>query len=710
MPHPVHRLRTNLRLPATLLATVFWLTACGTATGPQPSATTTAPAGEAATAESGEATPATADRFGKNPNRYLHVPGQPEAPPAEGVRTIEVPAFVHAPAANYRRGPVAEKMAQKGIEYFAMDPTEPRRPSPPGSLDPSPSAAGASAGGSQLPEAGEAVPAPKAVSLPSLSIEFGSVDYGTNITENGGFAFIPADPIAAAGPNHVVSVVNTVIQFLQKDGTVDFTDSLADFFSAESPDTFTFDPKVLFDPLEGRFVVVTLEREDDGAGGSTERSEILLAVSDDADPNGTWCTTTIDAKTTIDSVEHWADYPGFATDEEAVYVTANMFAFTADGGSFGGVRLWTIDKGVGSSGFYDCGAATVVVSDPYDGGAGGVVETTTMPAQIHGTAPAGVGTFLVSYSGITNGVTEAVQVVRVDDPLGTPTFTQEFVDFGDVEDFSGFPDAPQSGTATLLETNDRRALDAEWFDDSVWLVGTVNPKSGDTDSGEVTAYWWELDTSTLGSTSLVQDGYIFGDDAITDLYTFFPSVAVNGQSQVGFGYSGSASSIFPSSFYTLHKPGDSAGSTQGTGTLESGTAFYERFFCGSSNRWGDYSGTATDPVDGCFWIYNKHAMSRGSGVDCNMDMVDDEDGRWSTRYGKLCPTDSCPADAFLADLTISGTDAYRAATRLTTGDAVAVDASADVTFTAAELIVLGSGFSVGSNASFVAEISATPCL
>ena len=46
-----------------------------------------------------------------------------------------------------------------------------------------------------------------------------------------------------------------------------------------------------------------------------------------------------------------ADYPGFAVDEEAIYVTANMFTFGASG-SYRGGRLWIIPK----SPYYSGGA------------------------------------------------------------------------------------------------------------------------------------------------------------------------------------------------------------------------------------------------------------------------------------------------------------------------------------------------------------------
>lgn len=627
---------------------------------------------------------------------------QPATPP-RWMTPVSVPVEMVDPPVVYR-----PRAAVEGPPYFATE-----VPTVVGSSfvgggggldDPQPSDARAAPG--RLYSTASLAPA-----APAPSTSFTSTDFDDNATNTGGFLFKPADPIAAAGPNHVVNVVNVTLRVHEKDGTLLVDTALDDFFAAVLPDTFTFDPKVLFDHYAGRWVVVTLERTDDGAGGSPETSEIFLAVSDDADPQGIWFQVAIDAKTSIDGTDHWADYPGLAVDEEAIYVTANMFEFAADGLDFGGVRLWLVDKGHGSGGFYDGGTAAAARLDPYAGG--GIDTVTTQPAHVYGDAPAGVGTFLVSYSGLTNFSTEAVQVVRIDDPLGTPTFTQSFVDFGDVEDFPGpIPKAPQSGTSTLVDTNDRRALHAVWYDDSLWATTTIDPKSGDPDSGEATAYWWEIDTSSLGSLTMADHGPVLGEDIATDTFTFFPSVAVNGARQVAVGFSGSASSIFPGSFYTTREAGDPAGSNSGSATLRAGSAFYVRTFC-TRNRWGDYSGVAVDPVDGCFWVYNKHATTQGTTTthDCDDNGSEEtsESGRWSTAYGTFCLTGACPADMLLASLDLTGTQTRKAAVAVRTVEGVTVKTGADVVFRAGSRIVLGDGFKVEDGAGFAAEIVGTPC-
>jgi hypothetical protein len=46
----------------------------------------------------------------------------------------------------------------------------------------------------------------------------------------------------------------------------------------------------------------------------------------------------------IGGLDRWADYPGLALDDKAVYIALNMFAFASGGSTFGGSRLWIINK------------------------------------------------------------------------------------------------------------------------------------------------------------------------------------------------------------------------------------------------------------------------------------------------------------------------------------------------------------------------------
>ena len=360
-------------------------------------------------------------------------------------------------------------------------------------------------------------------------------DYDDNITETGGFDSIPPDPIGATGLDRVIAVVNVMIEAHDKAGVLLFRDALADFFTPLSPTTLTFDPKVIYDQHADRFVVVTLERVNADPPSNPDPgniSRILLAVSKSSTPAtptaADWFFHDIGAKTLIDGVEHWADYPGFAVDEEAVYITNNMFSFGAR--KFGGVRLWIVGKGLGTGGFYDGGLAGVTVHDPYAAVGLSDFSDTIQPSHMFGAAPAGVGTFLVAYSALTfggPGGAEFVQVVRVDHPLSTPAFIHQLVDVGDIEDVGGdfglpaLPGAPQSGTAIEIDVNDRRSLHAVWRKDALWMTTTINPNSGP-DAGQTTAHWFKIDTSNLASLAVDDQGGVGGEDIASVTFYLLP--------------------------------------------------------------------------------------------------------------------------------------------------------------------------------------------
>jgi hypothetical protein len=448
--------------------------------------------------------------------------------------------------------------------------------------------------------------APPGVGAPVIAKTFDGFDYIDNITE-GNPPRIPPDAIGAAGFDRVIAVVNSMIEVRDKEaGMLLARDSLSDFFAPLSPVGPGFDPKIVWDHFEDRFVVVALDLVRVGFNPSAgNQSRILLAVSKVANPGlsmADWYFHAIDAKTTIGGMEYFADYPGFEVDEEVVYVTANLFCIAPCTG-FGGVRLWIVDKGV-VGGFYDGGYPWVTDHDPY---ASGGIATTSMPAQVFGASGVGpgIGTFLVSYSGFSEKGVEAVQVVRVDNPLGAVAFTHEFVDVGDIDDTSiELFDAPQSGTDRRIEVNDRRALDAVSRDGELWMTTTILPNSGP-DVGETTAHWFRLDTSRVvddasraNLIALGDQGDIGGEDIAPATTTFFPSVAVNAAGDAMFGFAASAPSIFAGAFVAGRRIGDPPGEVRPSETIRAGLDVYIRDFslnpsASTPSRGGSRRPTAT---------------------------------------------------------------------------------------------------------------------
>ena len=133
----------------------------------------------------------------------------------------------------------------------------------------------------------------------------------------------PPDPTCAVGPHNIVATVNSTIAFFDRQGNKTFEQTSGDFFSGMGATSFQYDPKVRYDRVHDRFVLLFLEEDD-----ATTTSKVLIAVSATGDPNGTWHRYRIEAKLTSGGLSYWLDYPGFGYNKDAYAVCGNMFGFT----------------------------------------------------------------------------------------------------------------------------------------------------------------------------------------------------------------------------------------------------------------------------------------------------------------------------------------------------------------------------------------------
>jgi hypothetical protein len=480
------------------------------------------------------------------------------------------------------------------------------------------------------------------------------LNFTTEASVSGAY-HIPPDVHGAAGISNIGYVVNSSIDFYSKSGvgTSGYPESLSSFFSPLSPQTGTFDPKIIWDQYENRWVVVTLEKS-----SSINRSKIFLAVSATSDPAGAWYFQSIDAAQTIGSNDCWFDYPGFAIDEEAIYITGNYFNFSGNS-SCGSSQVLIIDKGT-SSGLY---AGTVLADDDPANSAGAftfynpVVESgngfnlTLQPAHVFGTSPAGLGTYLVGYSGLTSGVNEILQVFSITDPLSSPSFTHFYKSMGDIDDVSGgLGDIPQNGGADI-ESNDKRVLNAQWLNDALWLCFNMERTSG-ANAGQVSAYYLKATAtgSSSGSFTIAQQGEVDGEDISTGSETWNPAICIDNNDNAAIVFSSSSSSSFASSY--VASINGSTGAVGPSTLLSGGSAAYERTFGGGSNRWGDYVGITVDPNDGDIWAFSQSAISQGSPLN-------GENGRWGVfieEYSSLAlPMDLLSFEAVLNVATVEFT-------------------------------------------------------
>ena len=261
---------------------------------------------------------------------------------------------------------------------------------------------------------------PDATLGPALITNFAAL--GDNNTS------IPPDTHGAAGPNHLMTMLNTQVRRQSLSGATQSTTSLSSFWfpaGASGP----FDPRIIYDAGSGRWLATC----DDGA--FTAGSGVMFAISSTSDPSGAWTFYNIDADPTN---VNWADYPDIGVNNTWIAITNNMF--TVAGNAFSGTAMWVIDKSTALAG----GPLTLTYFPAgFDVVAFGVNGFTLRPCLTFGPEPSlyivdnsgwfdtGSGVYLVRLSRITGtGPAPSWSVVGPDIYGGTTGFktVQNFLD------------------------------------------------------------------------------------------------------------------------------------------------------------------------------------------------------------------------------------------------------------------------------------------
>lgn len=400
----------------------------------------------------------------------------------------------------------------------------------------------------------------------------------TGINMNGGY---PADPDIAIGRNHVVQAVNSRIAFYNKSGSQQFLQPSTTFFTGLGAGSFQFDPKLFYDKFTDRFVMVFLEQDD-----ATVTSKLLIAVSDDGDPNGTWYRYRIEAKLNISGTNYWLDYPGFGCNQTAYVCTGNMFSFAATP-AFGGCQAVVIPK---AAVLNNLPVTTSSLTTPSN------QAFTLQVAECQDPTPLG-NIFLVG--GVNNS---NFRVYSLNNPLGTPTLSVTVLP---VTSFSSPGDAASTGGFTL-DTVGSRHFNASYREGNR-IVFAHAILTG----GRVASRWYEINTNswpTSGSCSVTQTGTV--GDASFDYY--FPTITQNAAGSIGMVMARSSSTSAPAVVVSGRLVTDTNG-TMSTPTVlatSAGTGY-------SLNRWGDYLGIDVDPTnDYLFWCTGKFVQANNQwGTD-----------------------------------------------------------------------------------------------
>src|SRR5205814_1138673 len=119
------------------------------------------------------------------------------------------------------------------------------------------------------------------------------------------------------GPDHVVTCINAVLVVHDRTGHVLSNVTFEQFFASIPDAGLAFDPRCVFDPIGGRFILTAT-----GNLGDLHKNKVLLAVTESSDATGNWHIYGVEA----DPVNHqlFADGPNMGFNKKWIAIRANL--------------------------------------------------------------------------------------------------------------------------------------------------------------------------------------------------------------------------------------------------------------------------------------------------------------------------------------------------------------------------------------------------
>jgi len=128
----------------------------------------------------------------------------------------------------------------------------------------------------------------------------------------------PDNDMAISDNGYIVSVVNSSISYFNDDGTVILSDfPFSNLVSGLGVSSFLFDPKVIYDPVADRFILVLL------AGSTPNSSTVVVGFSVSENPSDGWNLYTFNGAA---FAGNWFDFPNIGVSAHDVVITGNLFS------------------------------------------------------------------------------------------------------------------------------------------------------------------------------------------------------------------------------------------------------------------------------------------------------------------------------------------------------------------------------------------------
>jgi hypothetical protein len=402
----------------------------------------------------------------------------------------------------------------------------------------------------------------------------------------------PNDNHLAVGSNgKMISVVNTNITGYDTLGAVLFSQSLSNFADTLGVLGYTFDPRVIYDPIADKYIVTFLN------GYLDSTSQIILAFSQSSDPEGLWNFYMLDGNPLNNQT--WSDYPAIGISQEEVFLTFNTFTNGSTNNSgYTESTIWQINKQNGYLGqplnslyYYDLkwNGDTIFNTTPVNGGV----------------LPYGPNMYFLNTNPFSTG-TDTLYILEITNTIasGNAQMQMDYVRLG--TQYYEPIEAKQRNNHTLI-TNDARVQSAI-LENNILHVAFNSFNPGTSLSS---VYYGRIHDFNGARTA---SGFLLSD---TMEYAY-PALAYVGQSagdahvMMGFLHSSSTTNAGHSAVYINQQMEVSQVVRVKTG----GNIL--NVLSGTSERWGDYTGMSIQPGEpGSVW----YGGSYSSGNARNMSWL-----------------------------------------------------------------------------------------
>ena len=407
----------------------------------------------------------------------------------------------------------------------------------------------------------------------------------------------PADPSVAAGPSNVVEAVNSAVFVYRRTGGSPVRFDINDLVRTSKYWTVK-DPKVVYDPFSGRFILAVLQYNTRRSGCTNHGSQIEVVASN-ADPTTAWQTPR-----TFNNLAVLAGDTAVDTDV-SLGMTSTVVALAWDYSSCVHGTPVASQTDIVQRSDLATGALGVNSARAFTGGPLGIQPAMALglsnveyeianDATCSATAAGNYAIF--SYSGTP-------EAKNVTGPTCADSGTE-------TSGTNAPPAAAQGGTSATLQTGDDRFLDLVWGGSNMlWATGNWGcTPSADT----LVRSCVNVVTATATTAGAVSSPAQLAPEGVKDAYLYYPSLALDS--------SGNAMLTFDESSATVVESIQLAsiiGTTWSSfTTVHSSMTFYSPSGC-SSCAWGAYSGAVQDPLHPTdVWVVSADDDSTTTSANC----------------------------------------------------------------------------------------------